>query len=678
MNEGPGSSGDWRTTVGRSIGGTALATLAIAILALPAGFAARAAGPESRTFSAADVASGKAAYASQCASCHGVKLDDGGAAALRGKAFLARWTSQGRTLGDLEHAVRDMPKQAPRTLPDETYRQLTAFILSQNGVAAPARWQADQPLAALLANDGSEKPVSPGPGRADRFPMKPVSVKAATTATPGDAELRNPAPENWLMYNRTYAGDRFSPLAQINAANAANLRPVCVMSPGVLGSFQNSPIIYNGMGFIGSTYGVYAFDPVTCERKWEYTHAPSGPEGIKTNRGMAAYHGKLIRGTTDGHLIALDMATGDLLWDAHVADSADGYSIGAAPIAFDGKVIVGQAGGDFGNTGHVHAFDVDTGEAVWTFDTIDSASWPKGADKGGGATWTSVAVDVEKRLVFVPVGNPAPDYFPGARPGDNLYTNSIVAIHADTGKVAWHVQQIAGDFHDWDTAAAPILYRKDGRNLMAVGTKAGYVYVYDRDTQELVSRTSVVPRLNDTIAFSEKPLRVCPGTVSGVQWNGPAFDARTGTLFVNSVDWCATYTAREPQGWERGQWYMEGDVSYGPPEDRKGRTYALDGLSGEVKWLRKAPRPMIGAVTPTAGGVVFTGGADGLFLALDAKDGSELYRFHTGGAIGGGIATYTVDGHQYVAVASGGMGLVDFGIKGAPALFVFALPDTRD
>jgi len=649
----------------------------VALLVLAAAIPAGAAGPETFTFNAEQADEGQTLYRSQCAACHGAQLEDGSSAPLKGGAFLSAWASGGKTLGDLAHAIRDMPKQAPGSLSPEEYGSLTGYILSANGADADAQIRMDADLKTLLGTGGTARSAAVTRKVPAVFPASPAIVKAAQSSAPGDDELLHPSPDNWLMFNRTYSGDRFSPLSQIDTDNVKDLQAVCIMSPGVLGSFQNSPIIYNGMGFIGSTYGVFAFDPATCERKWEYTHAASGPEGIKTNRGMAIYDGKLFRGTTDGHLLALDMKTGELLWDAHVADGAYGYSIGAAPVAFEGRIIVGLAGGDFGNTGHVYAFDADSGECIWTFDTIDEKSWPKGAERGGGATWTTVAIDVKDRLVFVPVGNPAPDLFPGARPGDNLYTNSVVAIHADTGKIAWHVQQIAGDYHDWDTAAAPVLYEQGGKRMLAVGTKAGYVYIYDRDTRKLVARTSVVPRLNDTLPFPEEPLHVCPGTVAGVEWNGPAFDPASGSLLVNTVDWCSYYAARPPQGWTKGQWYMEGDVAYAPDEERKGLTHALDGVTGKVIWKRKAPAPMIGAVTPTAGGITFTGGADGVFLALDTKSGEELYRFQTGGAIGGGIATYVIDDRQYVAVASGGIGLVDYGIHGAPAVIVFTLPPPR-
>ncbi|MDG2005353.1 MAG: PQQ-binding-like beta-propeller repeat protein [Novosphingobium sp.] len=651
-----------------------LAFSAILFTSAPAG----AEDPAPTQFTAAEATVGKALFARNCASCHGIGLDNGSAVALKGDTFAAHWLTADKTLRELARAVHFMPKFAPNSLSEEAYHSLTAYILSANGFELDLSATLDGKLALIPRGEGNADDKPSGPALPLNLPASPPTVAQAKTSSPSDAELARADPSDWLMFNRNYAGDRYSTLAQIDTSNAAKLRPACIMSPGVLGSFQSSPLVYKGMGFVASTYGVFAFDAATCERKWDYTYAPAGPEGIQTSRGVAAYDGKLFRGTPDGHLIALDMTDGALLWDVHVADGSAGYSVGAAPIVFDGRVIVGLAGGDYGVPGHVYAFDADTGERIWTFDTIDAESWTIGAEHGGGGTWTTVAVDTEERLVFVPVGNPAPDYYLAARPGDNLYTNSIVALDIDTGKLAWHVQQLAGDYHDWDTSAAPALYEKDGRRLMAVGTKEGFVYIYDRDTQEQVARTPIVPRLNDTLPFTDKPLRVCPGTTSGVEWNGPAFDPSSGSLFVNTVDWCATYTATKPQGYKRGSWYVEADVAYDPPEKMKGWTYALDGATGEVRWSRKAPKPMIGAVTPTAGGIILTGGADGMFLALDASDGSVLYRFNTGAAIGGGISTYMVDGRQYVAVATGGFGLVDFGVRGAPAVVVFALPEDGD
>jgi PQQ-dependent dehydrogenase (methanol/ethanol family) len=641
-----------------------------ALLAGLAASAAAAALAASYSFAPSDVERGKAVYVQQCAACHGSDRSGAGAPALGGVNFMGRWLGGIRTFGDFDHAIRAMPKQAPGSLPDADYTALMAYLLSANGVLPSAPVKAD----AYMGFPTGPAPKAKAKAAYGPLPAAPPSVAQAKGAAPAAAELLDQAASNWLMYNRTYKGDRFSPLSQINADNAARLQPVCMLQLGVLGSFQGSPLIYNGTGYVSTVYGVYAFDAATCDRKWSYVYEPAGDEGFRTNRGLAIADGKLFRGTSDGHLIALDAETGQLLWDVHVTDASQGYGVGAAPVVYDGRVIIGLSGGDYGLPGHVYAFDARTGQKLWTFDTIDTTRWKKGAEYGGGASWTTVAVDPKEGLVYIPVGNPAPDYYLGARPGDNLYSNSVVAVNAATGKVAWYVQQIAADYHDWDTAAAPILYEQDGHRYMAVGTKAGYLHIYDRDTHRQLARVTVVPRLNDELPLTDKPLRVCPGTISGVEWNGPAYDPASKSIFVNSIDWCATYKAKEPEGRKPDTMYLEGGIAVDPLEQARGWTRAFDAATGKERWAREAPMPMVGAVTPTAGGVVLTGGGDGRFLALDQRDGKVLYSFNLGGGISGGVATYMVGDRQYIAVASGGAGIMTFGIGGAPTVAVFALP----
>lgn len=627
------------------------------------------------SFTPADAAAGALVYAANCAACHGAKLGGGTGQALAGKLFLARWAGGKRTYASLYQAIRRMPKQAPESLSAAEYANVTAFVLARNGFGAGK--VAATRLAGLQAKirapgaGTAHKPAAHGPSVA--LPAAPAAVALSAGSAPTDAELAAPGAGDWLMYNRTYSGDRNSPLAQITATNAHQLQPVCMMQLGVTGSFQSSPIVYKGAGYVSTTYGVFAFDPATCQRRWNYTHVASGEEGFRTNRGMTIYDGKLFRGTSDAHLLAIDAQTGKLLWDVHVADASAGYSIGAAPVVYKGKVIVGLAGGDNGTPGHVYAFDAKTGALAWTFDTIDKKSWTAGAELGGGATWTTVAVDPVEGTVFVPVGNPAPDFNPEGRPGDNLYTNSVVALDAATGKVRWHVQQIAADIHDWDTAAAPILYEQDGRRFMAVGNKAGHLFIYDRDTHALVSRTAVVEHKNADVVFGATPVHVCPSPMAGVEWNGPAYDPRSRAIFVNSIQACATFAVKRT-GYQRGSLYLEGEIKLDPISQSTGWTRALDAATGRAMWTRAMPAAMVGGVTPTAGGVVLTGGADGNFLVLDQATGTTLYSFNTGGEISGGVATYEVGGKQYVAVASGGPGVMPFGVGGTPTLVVFALP----
>lgn len=626
----------------------------------------------SYSFTSADAERGNTVYSQQCAVCHGDDLAGRGAPALGGGAFRRDWLDNGRSFADLDDAIQRMPRQAPGSLSVSDYTAVMAYILAANNMDSVERVSADTPLRAF----GAAAARTQQAGESSVLPARPTHPAQATTSVPAAAEMLDQSPSDWLMYNRTYKGERFSPLSQISAGNAHRLQPVCILQLGVLGAFQGSPLVYRGTGYVSTLYGVYAFDAATCEHKWNYIYSAGGQEGFVTSRGLALAEGKLFRGTSDGHLIALDAATGELLWDEHVADGAKGYSLGAAPVVYQGRVIIGLSGGDYGLPGHVYAFDARDGRELWSFDTIDTDRWKKGAEYGGGATWTTVAVDPKDGLVYIPVGNPAPDFLKDARPGDNLYSDSVVAVSVDSGKVVWYVQQLSADYHDWDTAAAPVLYEQKGRRFMAVATKAGFLFIYDRDTHQQVARVSVVPRLNDERPLTETPLRVCPGAVSGVEWNGPAYDPVSKLIFVNSIDWCSLYTKRDPEGWKPHTQYLEAKIAMDPFEKARGWTRAFDAATGKERWARPAPMPMVGAVTPTAGGILLSGGGDGHFLVLGERDGKVLYDFNVGAAISGGIATYIVGERQYVAVASGGFGLLPYGVVGAPSVAVFALSQT--
>jgi PQQ-dependent dehydrogenase (methanol/ethanol family) len=492
---------------------------------------------------------------------------------------------------------------------------------------------------------------------------------------PSDTQIANPSDDDWLTYNRDYTGQRFSALNQITTANVKRLAPACIFQTGDSGTFQASPVIYRGRLYVTTTHDTFAIDAANCTELWRHTYTPPGAEGLPVNRGVALYRGKVLRGTSDGHVLALDAETGKLLWDVWVASAMRGYNINGALAAFGGKVFVGQGGADRGATGHVYAFDVETGKLAWTFDTIPTGkqpgaeTWAKGTELGGGSSWTSITVDPKTRQVFVPLGNPGADMDGALRPGDNLYTDSVVVLNADTGKLDWYIQQVPHDTHDWDTAAAPALYEVDGHKFMAVASKDGWLYLYDRDTRKLIAKSEIDTHLN-----TDKPLlpgvemRVCPGTLGGAEWNGPAFDPKTKSLFVNSVDWCGTFKAQTTPGSTFG-----GNMRYDLIEQTSGWTHAFDAVTGAVKWTRHEARPMVAGITPTGGGVVFTGTATGQFQGLSAATGEVLYSFNTGGAIAGGISSYAVNGRQYLAVTSGSASRTIWGTAGAPTLIVFAL-----
>ncbi|GAA5532580.1 PQQ-binding-like beta-propeller repeat protein [Deinococcus aluminii] len=640
-------------------------------------------------FTAAQVSRGQQVYAGQCQSCHGGNLQGVSGPALAGNGFLQKWANGQHPLADLYEVIsKHMPLTAPGSLTQRQYLDVTAYILSKNGYRTSNQALTTAVMSAKLnkppteqgnaGKDATNQAQAAQPAPTD-LPKVMGTVGQASGNAPNQAELLKNVDADWMMYNGDYRGQRYSALNQITTDNAKNLQVKCVYQLGEIGSFQTGPVVYQGRMYITTPRNTYALKGDTCTKLWEYDYTPKGPEPQPANRGVALYDGKLFRGTTDGHLLALDAANGKVLWNNWVADSAKGYFLSAAPIAANGLVFIGEAGADWGANGHVRAFDANTGKPVWTFDVIPTGNqpgadtWKRGAEHGGGSIWTSLTLDPPNDLLYVSIGNPAPDFNGGLRPGDNLYTDSVVVLNAKTGKLAWYAQQVPHDTHDWDTAAAPIVYDLDGGKYMAVANKGGWLYLYDRVTHKLISKQQTTTHLNSDKPVSLTGRRDCPGILGGVEWNGPALDPQQKVLYVNSVDWCATYKIGETR-YVEGSLYFGGDATFDPVKDARGWVRAYDATTGNPLWSKKMPTPMISAVTPTAGGVLFTGDQNGDFVALDAKNGDTLYKFRTGGAIAGGVVTYTVDGQQYVAVTSGNASRSIWLTTGSPTIFVFQVP----
>jgi PQQ-dependent dehydrogenase (methanol/ethanol family) len=610
---------------------------------------------------------GKVVYAQFCATCHGSALRGGGSPPLTGSTFIAKWS--GRPAQDLHNLIADtMPKGSTGTLTAAQIQQVFAYVLEANGFSADS---------STLTRDPNAKVEAEPPE-----PVLPKLVQSAVHATapgPTDADLAAAADGSWLTYNRDYQGRRFANLTQITPDNVKHLAPVCIFQPGEPGSFEASPIVDGDRLYVTTTHNTYAVNAANCHKLWQYNYMPPGAEGLPVNRGVALYRGKVLRGTADGHVIALDAATGALLWDVWVANAARGYNINGAPAVLGGKVFVGEGGADRGATGHVYAFDVETGALAWTFDTVPTSNqpgaetWGNGSAVGGGSSWTAFTLDPAERALYVPVGNPGADMDGSLRPGANLYTDSIVVLDADTGKLKWYIQQIPHDTHDWDTAAAPVLYDLGGRKYMAVASKDGWLYLYDRDTKALLARSETTTHVNaDTPMKPGDVLRVCPSTLGGAEWNGPAFDPKRRMLFVNTVDWCGTFRIERSAGSTFG-----GGLDFDPFDKVSGWVRGFDAATGQEKWRIHADGPMVAGLTPTASGLVFTGTPTGEFWALSAATGDIVYRFYTGGAIAGGISTYQVNGKQYVAVTSGSASQTIWHSAGTPTLIVFALPAAR-
>jgi alcohol dehydrogenase (cytochrome c) len=633
-------------------------------------------------YTTAQAGAGKAVYAASCASCHGANLEGGAGPALVGADFVRKWADGKKSAADLYAVVHgSMPLQAPGSLGAADYAAIIAHILSRNGYSAgPSAFDpfAASAAIALAQPAGGNQVRDTAAARA--FLAPPTNPGKASSTGPDDADLRHPRDSSWLVYNKDLGSTRYSALDQINVGNAARLVAACIFQTGETGSFQASPVVFGGLMYITTAYATHAIDPATCERKWSHVYAGQQGTVVSQSRGVAIYRGSLFRVTPNGHLIALDARTGKLLWDVLTSDVGIGHWLSMAPVAYDGLVFMGEAGADWGANGHVFAFDAATGRHVWTFDVIPTgkqpgaASWGKGAEHGGGSLWASLSIDPDKGLLYASIGNPAPDYDGALRPGDNLYTDSIVALQYRTGKLAWYAQQVPHDVHDWDTAATPTLYSQDGRSFVSVANKGGWVYIYDRASHKLLAKTEVSPHENIDAPLSPKGTHHCPGITGGVQWNGTAYSPQKRMLYVNSVHWCGTTTLTESR-YIAGSSYAGAKHAWDPVDTARGFTTALDAETGKVMWKREAATPMLAALTPTAGGVIFTGSLDGSFLVLDAGSGATLYRFNTGGAVAGAASTYQVGDRQYVAVTSGNASRSTWKTTGAGTVVIFTLPN---
>ena len=614
-------------------------------------------------------------YAGHCASCHGAALEGAAAPALSGDAFAHRWQNGQRKVGDLLHRIDStMPLGAPHTLSREEYADVTAYVLSRNGYPAGGTGLGEE--SGLVSLAGDSKATS---HLRIELP-KVVFADRADGIHPADAELRERPSENWLMYNGDYAGDRFSSLTQITPRNAHRLQAVCAFQAGEIGNFQSAPVIFDGLLYFTTPYNTFALDPLTCAKRWEHRYPEDKAVTLALSRGAALYRGKVFRSTPNGHLLALDAKSGRLAWDVWLANKDEGYWLSAAPIAYDGMVFMGTAGADWGTPGRLYGFDAEDGHLIWTFHTIPTGhevgaeTWPATGQWGGASFWTTFALDAHHSLLFASLGNPAPDYNGDSRPGDNLFSNSVVALDAHTGQIAWWVQQRPHDTHDWDTAAAPVLYDSKAGPRMAVASKDGWLYVYDRERPTLIQRLEISPHVNAEVPLStQAEVYHCPGISGGAVWNGPAFSRRDDLLIVNSVHWCGK-TRLTDQTFMEGSSFFGGEHTWDPPKSARGFTRAFDASSGKEKWVREFPAPMLAAVTPTAGGVTFTGTLSGEFLALDTATGRTLYSFNTGGAVAGAPSTYEIDHRQLVAIATGNTSRVHWMTGGSMTLMIFALP----
>ncbi len=496
-------------------------------------------------------------------------------------------------------------------------------------------------------------------------------------------------PQNWLTYSGRYAGWRYSTLDQINTDTAPHLNLQWAFQVADLGQFETSIIAVDGVLYgTGQNNRAFALDARTGRPIWRYQR--SLPDKLAAccgmvNRGFAVLGDKLFMATLDAHLLALDTKTGNLVWDAKVADHKLGYTLTVAPLALKNEVIIGSSGGEYGARGFIDAYDATTGRRLWRFDTVPGPSepghetWSGDSWKNGGApAWLTGSYDPQLNLIYWPTGNPSPDFDGRNRRGDNLYSNSMLALDPDTGKLKWHFQFTPHDVHDYDATEIPVLLDADWlgkpRKLLIQANRNGFLYVLDRENGEFLSARpfgkvtwakAIGPDGRPQYLAAEPNgagTVVCPGALGLTNWYSPSYSPKTELLYVATTTECDVFTSAQ-QRFRTGHDY-EGSLAVpaDPKQTPSGALVALDRFTGEQKWEFKYFSSPNGGALATAGGIVFAGDSSGNFIALDALTGKDLWHVQLGAAIYSAAVTYRLNDMQYVVIPSGS------------ALFAFAIP----
>ena len=511
-------------------------------------------------------------------------------------------------------------------------------------------------------------------------------------------------PQNWLTYSGTYSGHRHTRLKQIDASNVRDLEVKWIWQARSLQSFSATPLVVDGIMYVTQAPNdVVAIDARTGRTFWTYSYTPSPGRlccrGL-VNRGLAILGDTLFMATVDAHLIAIDAKNGKPLWKTKVAEAEDAYGMTLAPLVVKDKVIVGPSGGEYGIRGFIDAFDAKTGKRAWRFYTIPgpgepgNETWGNNSwEHGGAPAWITGSYDPELNLTYWGIGNPGPDFNAAQRPGDNLYSDSVVALDADTGKLKWHFQFTPNDPYDYDSTQIPVLvdamWNGAPRKLMYWANRNGFFYVLDRATGEfLLGKPFVEVNWASGLDAKGRPIRTpqpedahtYPGALGATNWYSPSYSPRTGLMYVSAWEnYGGTFGEGEPVAFVPGQNFTGGGLppppgtvpmpgmQRGPVNTWHGNNgwglvIAIDPKTGDRKWTFRMHDINTSGILTTASDLLFVGGREGYFQALDARTGGLLWRFTIGGETAAGPMAYQVDGRQYIAVAAG-HSLFTFGLR---------------
>lgn len=644
---------------------------------------------------------GRLLFGEQCATCHGA--DGRGVTGPNLTTLFTAGSGEDRVLAIIRNGVPGSIMPASRN----TDAELQAIVAYLKALGSPAESSAalvrPNPAANLVrltTNDGRQ--IYGERRNEDAFSIQILEngnrlqgylkstltditrgERAPSAATPapgigyGDILEGLTDASRWLTFSGDYTGRRHSPLTQIHTGNVANLKHEWTFQTGTTTrgrGFEATPLLWDNVLYVsGSNNFAWALDATTGRPFWTYrrdlpadlTYGAQAP----VNRGFGMLDHRLFMVTLDAHLLAFDRATGRILWDTVLADYKIGYAATLAPLVIDGKVIVGISGGEYPTKGFLDAYDPATGKRIWRFSTIPnpgergSETWPASPDvlaRGGGGTWMTGTYDPDLNLLYWGTGNPNPDYYGADRKGDNLYTNSIVAIDAATGTLKWHYQFTPHDLHDWDSNHVPVLADVAGRKVVMVANRNGFFYRLDRVTGQLIlakpfTETTWAREIGKDgrpIILNDGDKGCLPDMWGGTNFNPPSFDPALGLFFVNARESCATYEPQEPviapgRTAFGGVVRMDRDKSYGALR-------ALDAATGSRQWEFKFTQPTMAGVMSTAAGLVFAGDNEGNFMAFDSRSGRNLWRYSTGTPVWGAAPmTYMLNGKQHLVIASG-------------------------
>ena len=549
-----------------------------------------------------------------------------------------------------------------------------------------------------------------GPSSAQDTKQESKSVMGQAPVSPVTQQRLNAADKNatdFLLTNGNYAQTRFHPARQIDRGNVKKLHVAWIFQTDVKESLETSPIVVDGVMFVTTSFShVYALDAKTGVQLWHYSHK-MGPVTTyccgPNNRGVQALGDLVYLATLDSKLVALNAKTGAVVWQSDIADPELGYSETMAPTVIKDKVLIGTNGGEYGIRGFVKAYDAKTGTLLWTFNTIPENSVGVWATKDatgrdmhrdiqaekdqlaktgdpyqrlGGGVWQNPAVDLATNQMYFVVGNPSPDLNGSLRPGDNLYTNSLVSLDLDTGKYVCHFQYIPHDVWDLDATSPAVLVDakdKSGKVIPAVihAGKTGHIYVHDRKDCSLIRFSdAMVAQENMWTLPTPAGARMLPGANGGVEWSPIATNPGLGLAYAINLHQPMTYQVQSSP-YPSGKLWLGGAFKLIPGEDQAGNVTAVDYNTGKIRWQAKTPQPMIGGILATAGGVVFSGEANGRFRAYDAKSGKVLWTFQAGAGVNAPPSSYAVGGKQYIVVGAGGNVQIDS--KRGNAIIAFTL-----